>query len=110
MQQESDAGTIVVPPSYDPAWAGSAGATAPSPPPGGLAPASPGSPDMSLASAASPSASAASEKASPDTSGVSSTGGVAQRLDEKARFVAALSAAEAGADTNDGKQTKDEKN
>lgn len=93
MQQESDAGTIIVPPSYDPAWAGSHSSPPGSPPPGGL-PASPQSPNMSPRSRTSTDAKFSSPS-SPDTSG-SGAENVSQRLNEKAQYVAELSAAEEG--------------
>lgn len=93
VQQESDAGTIIVPPSYDPAWAGSHSSPPGSPPPGGL-PASPQSPNMSPRNRTSTDAKFSSPS-SPDTSG-SGAENVSQRLNEKAQYVAELSAAEEG--------------
>lgn len=98
VQQESDAGTIVVPPSYDPAWAGEG------PRPGMLRAVDPASPSSAPSASAhaspvSPAGTDAMLKASPDTSGASGTGAsddAPQRFDEKAHFVAELSAAEQG--------------
>lgn len=102
VQQESDAGTIVVPPSYDPAWANNS--TVGHAPPGGISPASPETPNMSYAgrgSSASPVSPSSTDAklltSSPDTSGSSAGAeGVSKRLSEKAQYVAELSAAEEG--------------